>query len=513
MTTTPSNNTANNTNCTKTSCATAIQSSYEIRSGSNLMMLVQHKWRKMWKRDSADITPIDPTHKVVYLGNVVTTWAKGEGCLERPASALWRNHCQGRGSIKMALTVSPSGLKAQTREHGLTEYWANRLTWCGVPSDYPKLFCWIYRHEGRKLKQELRCHAVLCSKEERAIFLTNTLRNRLAEALFDFRKEKILRQNARLSIVQNLYNTSATKRKLVLLNSNSHNYKPPLERSKSAPKLSCIEEYEEDENEENEETSCPGVKPASPYTNGNVLRERLSTPIEEVDEEEGGDDDELISRVPGSPSSVRRSCPEPVVQAHLATRNIRPHTVPMDAKLNLPFLTGYDKVMHMLDMPCESRGGEPHLLDEEDEEYSYPYVATNSDPVASSPNSDASESVVDTGSEDEFGKRSQREDSGQEEDRESDENEINDNVSDESGYSEEAVLASHRKDSQGVISSRTKQRASDDGCTKSKRSPQAKNNNNNNNNNAVGSDEPKMITSSTPTSPTLVIYDNLCFEI
>ncbi len=143
-----SNNTSAsmNSNSSKPPCVTAVQSSYEIRGGSNLMTLVQHKWRKMWKRDSADITPMDPTHKVVYLGNVVTTWAKGEGCLERPSSALWRNHCQGRGSIKMALTVSPSGLKAQTREHGLTEYWANRLTWCGVPSDYPKLFCWIYRY-------------------------------------------------------------------------------------------------------------------------------------------------------------------------------------------------------------------------------------------------------------------------------------------------------------------------------------------------------------------------------
>jgi hypothetical protein len=67
------------------------------------------------------------------------------GCLERPASALWKNHCQGRGSIKMLISVAPSGLKAQTREHGLTEYRTNRLTWCGVPPDYPKLFCWIYR--------------------------------------------------------------------------------------------------------------------------------------------------------------------------------------------------------------------------------------------------------------------------------------------------------------------------------------------------------------------------------
>ena len=101
--------------------------------------------RRILKRDSLDITERDPTLKVIYLGNVVTTWAKSEGCLERPASALWRNHSNGRGSIKMVISVTPSGLKAQTAEHGLTEYWANRLTWTGVPADYPKLFCWIYR--------------------------------------------------------------------------------------------------------------------------------------------------------------------------------------------------------------------------------------------------------------------------------------------------------------------------------------------------------------------------------
>lgn len=37
------------------------------------------------------------------------------------------------------------GLKAFTREHGLTEYWANRITFCDADPDYPKVFCWIYR--------------------------------------------------------------------------------------------------------------------------------------------------------------------------------------------------------------------------------------------------------------------------------------------------------------------------------------------------------------------------------
>ena len=31
-----------------------------------------------WKRKTANITDYDPTYRVVYLGNVLTGWAKGE---------------------------------------------------------------------------------------------------------------------------------------------------------------------------------------------------------------------------------------------------------------------------------------------------------------------------------------------------------------------------------------------------------------------------------------------------
>ena len=30
-----------------------------------------------WKRKSAAITDYDPTYRVIYLGNVLTGWAKG----------------------------------------------------------------------------------------------------------------------------------------------------------------------------------------------------------------------------------------------------------------------------------------------------------------------------------------------------------------------------------------------------------------------------------------------------
>lgn len=288
---------------------------------------------------------------------------------------------------------------------------------------------------------------------------------------------------------------------------------------RSAPKLSCIEEFEEEENEEN----VLDRSDAKSCLNGSAILARLSSPIEEEEEAEENEvaeeaeEVDVISRVPGSPSAERKSCPEAVIQAHLGTRQARPHTVPMDAKLNLPYLTGYDKVMHMLDMPCESLGGESRLLDEdEDEEYSYPYVATNSDPVASSPSSNASESVVDTGSEDDYSKQSQREDSGQEEDRdESDENEINDNVSDESGYSEEATHHHRNKETQNneIISTKLgKSKASDETTKLSpghKESPCAKNKRNA----AAVTGNEDLKSPTNPTSPALVIYDNLCFEI
>lgn len=147
---------------------------------------------KFWqKKKTFDISETDQVYKVIYLGNVVTSWAKGEHTLEKPCVALWRNYCNNyanyhvkSGDVKkqrqtqnkqilMKLTICNQGLKvrfhrsmtclsivckslihqtfslqALTREFGLTEYWANRITFCGQNSNFPRVFAWIYRHEG-----------------------------------------------------------------------------------------------------------------------------------------------------------------------------------------------------------------------------------------------------------------------------------------------------------------------------------------------------------------------------
>jgi len=175
----------------------------------------------------------------------------GEGCVEKPLSTLWKNYTgSSKPDVPMKVTVTQAGLKAVTKEHGLTEYWSHRITYCAAPASFPRIFCWVYRHEGRKLKQELRCHAVLCSKEAVAKRMASQLKAKLAQSLSEFKRDKVCRQNARLSLVNSVYDNPSLPRRKILLSTGSHNYRPPLERSKSAPKLMVIEESLEEGEEE-----------------------------------------------------------------------------------------------------------------------------------------------------------------------------------------------------------------------------------------------------------------------
>jgi len=100
------------------------------------------------------------------------------------------------------------------------------------------------------MKQELRCHAVLCPKEDKAKQIAKNLQDRLHQALVDFKKEKISRQNARLSLANSIHDNPSMPYRKLLLQTGTCNYKPPIERSKSAPKLTSIEEAEKEEDSE-----------------------------------------------------------------------------------------------------------------------------------------------------------------------------------------------------------------------------------------------------------------------
>ncbi|XP_055634493.1 uncharacterized protein LOC129774679 [Toxorhynchites rutilus septentrionalis] len=225
-------------------------------SGTKAIRSITRGLGRLLRRNShsIEISRPDPEYKVSYLGNVLTGWAKGEGCVEKPLATLWRNYTQNsKPDVMMKLCLCPSGLKATTRQHGLTEYWSHRITYCSAPKNYPRVFCWIYRHEGRKLKHEFRCHAVICSKETIAKDISSALKENLAKALLEFKRDKLNRQNARLSLANSVYDNPSMPRRKIMLSVGANNYRPPLERSKSAPKLMAIEEMIGEEEEEDDQ--------------------------------------------------------------------------------------------------------------------------------------------------------------------------------------------------------------------------------------------------------------------
>lgn len=215
---------------------------------------------KFWNKKSFQVNQYDPSFKVIYLGNLgMQLWSKDESCLDKPLSALWNNYVVNmKTEIVMRLTICNSGLKAITRQHGLTQYWSNRLVYCCSHKNYPRIFSWVYRHEGKKMRQELRCHAVFCSSSERASKMVTLLNQRLACALQEFRREKKSRGpgtiDSNITSSQQRHPRTIPLRRQILAKG-SANFRPPLDRSKSAPKLTSIveEESTSDEQESHED--------------------------------------------------------------------------------------------------------------------------------------------------------------------------------------------------------------------------------------------------------------------
>lgn len=202
-----------------------------------------------WKK-SLEISDKEPTYKVRYLGNVQTSMMKGEGCVDKPVTIIWNNFTRSSHSgLDMKLTITSSGLSAYTKEQGITEYRAHRISYCIAHPKYPRLFVWVYRHEGKKMKVELRCHAVLCKSEAKAKALAVQLHEKLKFALKEFCREKTRKQNSRLVLqrTNSLPQSGEILPKRTQFLSTGQKFKPPISQSNTAPKLGDIWEDPTDE--------------------------------------------------------------------------------------------------------------------------------------------------------------------------------------------------------------------------------------------------------------------------
>lgn len=217
-------------------------------------------WRK-----NLTISQEHPTFKVRYLGNVQTAVMKGEGCVDKATNVIWNNYMRSdHNGLEMKVELTGSGMKAYTKEQGITEYLAHRISYCIAHPDFPKLFVWVYRHEGRKMKMELRCHAVLCKNAAKAKTMALQLREKLSFALSDFKREKLHKQNSRLVLQRtNSFPKSGSVLPLrTQLLSTAKNFRPPTAKSQALLKLGAIqedaaEEFEDEYlGEEEDEEEC-----------------------------------------------------------------------------------------------------------------------------------------------------------------------------------------------------------------------------------------------------------------
>jgi hypothetical protein len=195
------------------------------------------------RRQSYTINEADPDYEVIYLGNVLTTMAKGD--VDKPLALIWKSYeSHTRPDMPMTLCVTRAGLKATTKQQGLTEYYAHRTTYCVAHPAYPRVFCWVYKHEGKKMKPELRCHAVLCRRPNEPAILVDKLTDALKQALLEYKREKMTKQTTRLA---GCGSGSLPRRKDVLI-TGTKNFRPPISvKSRTASALNAIDEDTEDE--------------------------------------------------------------------------------------------------------------------------------------------------------------------------------------------------------------------------------------------------------------------------
>ncbi|XP_071622947.1 protein FAM43B isoform X2 [Heliangelus exortis] len=193
------------------------------------------------KRQKVELNKEDPTYTVRYLGNAVTLHAKGEGCTEEAVSKIWAKSDGGAGGAKMKLTLGPQGIRMTPCEKGTRRpghaYLLHRITYCAADRRHPKIFAWVYRHQTS------------------------------SAAFNEFKRLK--RQNDFRHVQQQLLGESivplAPLRRL--LNAKCP-YRPPAERTRSAPRLSSILEEEEEE--------VAAFNPGTPHGEGGPAVLRLA---------------------------------------------------------------------------------------------------------------------------------------------------------------------------------------------------------------------------------------------
>lgn len=218
------------------------------------------------RRQKVELNREDPTYTVWYLGNAVTLHAKGEGCTDDAVSKIWAR-CGPGGGTKMKLTLGPHGIRMQPGERSAAggpggrrpahTYLLPRITYCAADGRHPRVFAWVYRHQARHKAVVLRCHAVLLARAHKARALARLLRQTALAAFSDFKRlqrqsdaRHVRQQHLRAGGAAASVPRAPLRRQL----NAKCAYRPPAaERGRGVPRLSSIQEEDEEEDPDAEE--------------------------------------------------------------------------------------------------------------------------------------------------------------------------------------------------------------------------------------------------------------------
>ncbi|XP_028731148.1 protein FAM43B [Peromyscus leucopus] len=218
------------------------------------------------RRQKVELNKEDPTYTVWYLGNAVTLHAKGDGCTDDAVGRIWAR-CGPGGGTKMKLTLGPHGIRMQPSERSsggsggrrpTHAYLLPRITYCAADGRHPRVFAWVYRHQARHKAVVLRCHAVLLARAHKARSLARLLRQTALAAFSDFKR--LQRQSDARHVRQQHLRAGGAAASVPraplrrLLNAKCAYRPPPGERGRGAPRLSSIQEEDEEEDAEEEDS-------------------------------------------------------------------------------------------------------------------------------------------------------------------------------------------------------------------------------------------------------------------
>nr|XP_033777110.1 protein FAM43B [Geotrypetes seraphini] len=198
------------------------------------------------RRRTLEVTRDEPSYRARYLGNAVTLHAKGYGCTDEALRKIWARSEGGARGADMTLSLGAQGLRLSPREPAARKpghaYPLRRITYCAADAPrHPRVFAWVFRHQLKNKAVVLRCHAVLLSRPDKANALARLVAHSARTALSDFQRLK-RRDDGRRLRAQLLGRAAVPGTPLRAQLKATCPYEP-----RSAPRLSCIPEEEEEE--------------------------------------------------------------------------------------------------------------------------------------------------------------------------------------------------------------------------------------------------------------------------